>query len=147
MKSRRLTRVRQSILTVGLRVCAVVVCSFVMTSSVANTETLQYDALGRLTYVTQDNGAVVAYSYDPAGNRTQVTITGNSAGASCPDLNDEPIDWIVNGKWCTSGEVYIPGIADGTTQTIVDYGRFIWSGSATYVCQNGTRVIQNATCN
>jgi YD repeat-containing protein len=31
-----------------------------------------YDTLGRVSTVTYDNGMVITYSYDPAGNRTQV---------------------------------------------------------------------------
>ena len=39
--------------------------------------TYQYDELGRLIKVTYDDGSVIDYSYDPAGNRTQVsTVTG-----------------------------------------------------------------------
>src|SRR3954452_22909209 len=40
-----------------------------------------YDALGRLLTVTYDNNVQVQYSYDAAGNRTQVvTITGATLG-------------------------------------------------------------------
>lgn len=42
----------------------------------------QYDSLGRLIRVTYDSGAVVQYSYDLAGNRTQVVVnTGVGNGA------------------------------------------------------------------
>lgn len=34
--------------------------------------TYTYDDLGRLTKATYDNGKEIDYSYDPAGNRTQV---------------------------------------------------------------------------
>jgi YD repeat-containing protein len=37
----------------------------------------QYDSLGRLIRVTYDNGAVVQYSYDAAGNRTTVVANLN----------------------------------------------------------------------
>lgn len=36
--------------------------------------TYKYDALGRLIEVRYPNGRVVTYSYDPAGNRTTVTV-------------------------------------------------------------------------
>ncbi len=34
--------------------------------------TYQYDDLGRLYIVSYDNGKQITYSYDPAGNRSQV---------------------------------------------------------------------------
>lgn len=34
--------------------------------------TYVYDTLGRLSTATYDNGEQIAYTYDPAGNRTQV---------------------------------------------------------------------------
>ena len=41
---------------------------------------IEYDALGRLTKVTHESGpnagTVSAYAYDPASNRTNVTVTG-----------------------------------------------------------------------
>ena len=44
-------------------------------SALAGTQ-YRYDALGRLTRVTYDSGVVVQYSYDPAGNHSQVVATG-----------------------------------------------------------------------
>lgn len=39
-----------------------------------------YDALGRITTVTYPNGATISYTYDPAGNRTQVVqVAGTPA--------------------------------------------------------------------
>jgi YD repeat-containing protein len=34
--------------------------------------TYTYDTLGRVSTVTYDSGLIITYSYDPAGNRTQV---------------------------------------------------------------------------
>ncbi|MBV8798616.1 MAG: RHS repeat protein [Alphaproteobacteria bacterium] len=38
--------------------------------------TYTYDDLGRLSKVCYDNGKQIAYSYDAAGNRTQVVTQG-----------------------------------------------------------------------
>lgn len=39
----------------------------------ADTVNYEYDALGRLKNVTRSDGSVIAYTLDPAGNRTEVT--------------------------------------------------------------------------
>lgn len=39
--------------------------------------TYEYDALGRVTKITYDNGSLVVYTYDAAGNRTAVIATKN----------------------------------------------------------------------
>jgi len=36
--------------------------------------TYTYDSLGRVTTVTYDNGKEIIYTYDQAGNRTQVVV-------------------------------------------------------------------------
>lgn len=43
-----------------------------------------YDALGRLQTVKYQNGTSVSYTYDPAGNRIQVTNTPGSGSTSSP---------------------------------------------------------------
>lgn len=48
----------------------------------ADTVHYTYDALGRLVQVQYGDGAIVQYSYDAAGNRTQVTQT--TPGPSSP---------------------------------------------------------------
>jgi len=45
---------------------------------------IQYDEFNRLTRVSYPDGAVIAYAYDPAGNRTRVA-------ASTPDCEDPAI--------------------------------------------------------
>ncbi|MFQ5535572.1 MAG: Ig-like domain-containing protein [Sphingomonadales bacterium] len=47
----------------------------------AGTVTYVYDDLGRLTKATYDDGSVIDYSYDPAGNRTQVATTAGTGGS------------------------------------------------------------------
>lgn len=54
---------------------ALAAVAFLPASALAGTQ-YQYDTLGRLTRVAYDNGVVVQYSYDPAGNRSQVVATG-----------------------------------------------------------------------
>ena len=46
--------------------------------------TYTYDALGRLQSVTYQSGTQVVYTYDPAGNRTQVTNTPGSGSTTTP---------------------------------------------------------------
>nr|WP_242470171.1 RHS repeat domain-containing protein [Allochromatium vinosum] len=41
-----------------------------------------YDTLGRLTKAGYANGVVITYSYDAAGNRASMAVTGGSAAAS-----------------------------------------------------------------
>src|SRR6185436_15108016 len=46
--------------------------------AIAGSTTYQYDALGRISVVTE-GAAVVHYYYDPAGNRTQKQTQGGTA--------------------------------------------------------------------
>lgn len=50
----------------------------------ADSFTYTYDALGRLQSVTYQSGTQVVYTYDPAGNRTQVTNTPGSGSTTTP---------------------------------------------------------------
>jgi YD repeat-containing protein len=47
-------------------------------SAIAGSTSYQYDALGRISVVTE-GAAVVRYSYDPAGNRKQKQTEGGTA--------------------------------------------------------------------
>lgn len=42
--------------------------------------TYGYDALGRLVTVTYNNGTVITYTYDTAGNRIKQTVTCPASG-------------------------------------------------------------------
>ena len=51
----------------------------------AHATTFEYDDLGRITKATYDNGMVVDYAYDPAGNRTSKIISGGTPPPNPPD--------------------------------------------------------------
>jgi YD repeat-containing protein len=51
-----------------------IMAGFAMAGSVfAGTTTYKYDVQGRVVEIDYPNGAIVKYTYDNAGNRTQVT--------------------------------------------------------------------------
>jgi YD repeat-containing protein len=54
----------------------------------AGTVSYQYDTLNRLVRVAYADGRSVAYAYDPAGNRTRTTVTGDADGDGIPDATD-----------------------------------------------------------
>jgi len=62
------------------------IASAAFVSSGSNAATVYtYDTLGRLKQAAYDNGKEIDYTYDPAGNRTQVvTQTTPHLGASKP---------------------------------------------------------------
>lgn len=73
----------------GFAALAALAATLGLPGSVAAGTQFQYDALGRLTRVTYETGVVVQYSYDAAGNRSQVVASGinrppvaNNDGAS-----------------------------------------------------------------
>ena len=60
----------------------------------AGTVAYQYDALHRLTQVTYPDGAILAYTYDAAGNRTRLLVTAalDTDGDGIPDAEDPDDD-------------------------------------------------------
>lgn len=60
----------------------------VLAQSAFAATTYTYDELGRLATVTYDNGQRVTYSYDDAGNRTQV-VAAQGSGAGPPVANPD----------------------------------------------------------
>lgn len=69
----------------------IIACGLMWSTALTATENVAfaYDARGRLVQVarsgTVNNGVTSSYAYDPADNRTQVTVTG--AGASAPSFS------------------------------------------------------------
>lgn len=61
----------------------IIASSLLLTLQASAVETYDYDALGRLTKVTQDDSTTATFEYDMAGNRTRVAI----AGSGVPDSN------------------------------------------------------------
>jgi YD repeat-containing protein len=57
-----------------LLIAALTLLTSASTGALAAT-TYTYDTLGRLSTVTYDNGETIVYTYDAAGNRTQVVIS------------------------------------------------------------------------
>ena len=54
----------------------------VFTPAHAGSAVYKYDSLGRLSTATYNNGAVITYVYDAAGNRTSYTVSGAPAAAA-----------------------------------------------------------------
>lgn len=62
--------------------CAAALAGWTARSAFAEDVVYTYDALGRIATVTYPNGATITYSYDAAGNRTQVVqVEGSPTGA------------------------------------------------------------------
>lgn len=84
-----------------------------------------YDALGRLTGVTYQNGATVAYTYDAAGNRTQVVHT---PGSSSPPPPPPPPPPLPNGTVVFDSST--PGNWSWTAGTTQNYEVKVWGPGA-----------------
>lgn len=53
-------------------IVAIALCGALAVPAAADTVQYTYDALGRLVQVVYPDGTKITYSYDPAGNRTEV---------------------------------------------------------------------------
>ena len=62
----------------GIGLAAVAIA--LIPNGVSADTTYKYDTLGRVACVAYDNGNIVIYNYDPAGNRTTVVVQGGA----CP---------------------------------------------------------------
>jgi YD repeat-containing protein len=70
------------------------VAALMATSSFAG-ETYAYDALGRVTTVTHDNGTTVKYTYDVAGNRTAYAVNNPTLPAALVGLVVLPLNGFI----------------------------------------------------
>jgi hypothetical protein len=90
-------------------------------STQVGSTTYTYDDLGRLSIAAFDNGSVIHYSYDAAGNRTQYEVKAQAPIVSpvtavlvANSLNN-PISLIIMGAAAISVAVPPPGAQNGTT--------------------------------
>jgi YD repeat-containing protein len=65
-----------------------------MTAS-AGTQSVTYDALGRVASVITTDGKQTIYSYDKAGNRTTVSVT--TTATTPPTAPDQTMNWAIGG--------------------------------------------------
>ena len=69
----------------GLVLCAVLCAA----APAAWATRFEYDALSRLTRVTYNNGDIISYVYDPAGNITRVTAHGRCSASVLSQIVDD----------------------------------------------------------
>lgn len=90
---------------------------------------IQFDALGRIVKASYPDGAVIAYEYDPAGNRTRVAT-------STPDYEDPAIVAVGLGRGGAGKTAIVRSVVDATeiTRPVVS-----WESYANAVDRGETR--------
>jgi len=68
-----------------------VIVALLMTAPRCHAQTLDYDALGRLTRIDYGNGNAIDYSYDAAGNRLSQVEVGTAVPDTIPQLAVDPV--------------------------------------------------------
>ena len=98
----------------------------------AGTTSYQYDALGRLSVVTE-GAAVVRYYYDPAGNRTQKQTQGGAATTiAMPNAN------LIEKQGSVVLKASVGGSSPGGTVSFYEGGTFLGSTTLT----GGTAIVE-----
>jgi YD repeat-containing protein len=108
-------------------ILACALCASILTAgaALAATATYGYDALGRLTSVTYDDGKLVIYRLDAAGNRTQVLSVAPPASITVPASNTTgsyAIGWSASAGAVTAYKLYESTNAGFSGQTLVYSG-------------------------
>lgn len=131
----------------AVRICALGTLVLTAGVAVAATATYGYDALGRLTSITSDDGKIVVYKLDAAGNRTQVLSATPPASITVPTSNTTgsySISWGASTGTVSAYKLYEATNASFTGQTQV------YSGTALSVSltgrQSGTYYYRVAAC-
>lgn len=130
---------------------ALFLCAVWLSIAIAGTATYQYDEHGRLKAVTHDSAASVVYSYDAAGNRTEV-LTFLAPGApssitvpSSSTTGSYTISWGAASGTLTAYELYEATTSSFSGQALV------YSGTATSHAisgkGNGTYYYRVRACN
>jgi YD repeat-containing protein len=109
------------------------ICAGLVGAGSASAESYNYDDLGRLISVTLDDGTVVTYKYDPAGNRTSVATVGmptavDDTGVQV-DLNTpKSIDVLDNDSDPNGDQLSITAVTPPTngTASIIDVSGEDW---------------------
>src|SRR5689334_10863831 len=114
---------RDLVISAFLGVCA---------TAFGGTTSYQYDALGRLSVVTE-GAAVVRYYYDPAGNRTQKQTQGGAATTiAMPNAN------LIEKQGSVVLSVNVGGSSPGGTVSFYEGGTFLGSTALT----GGTAIVE-----
>lgn len=98
----------------------------------------QYDELGRLTFVSDNVNGNRDYDYDPAGNRTSVSLNGDDTVTPVPD---KPVGLSCNGPISQSGG-YVASWSAAAKATYYIYED--WSG--TEYQTSGTTLTKQQDC-